>query len=605
MPRKNRSSYDYHVYDADVPLLVERFKREGREIKYRMDGTPSRAQFNPFMETFRFEQKTKKEKEEKEAVLAVKEKLDNLELTPEMMQSVLDRYKKGEITESEAKMTLLYKYKRDPLYMATKLFRDMTIDRAKSNPDGSPVYTPSPKFHQEIVDELLTKKRVAIGAPRGHAKSTLVGFFYVLHQALFELKKNIVIVSATEDLAIRFLRDIKTECEVNKLLIWLFGPQMSDKWSEKEIQLANGCRIYAKGRGGQLRGLKERGTRPDLIILDDLEDSELVRSELRRIDLEDWFNSDVLPTLEPSIGQLVFIGTILHESSLLNRVLDKTLYPDFTTHIYSAIIRDENGVEVTLWPERFSLEMLLGIKESYAQRGQLANFFMEYMNDPMPSEGASFRSEYFQYFDDLPSVSDPYVEHEMVAEMFVDLGGGGLKRTSDDTAMMAVVTDRMTGKVYVEDYVAERMGVDTDRILTTLFRLAEKHDCGKLFLEKTAATNMLVSALERKIAASRKKLRVELITPTRGSGDRRGNMSDGKFQRIAALEAPFKMGEIKMRRWMTKLQEQLLAFPRGQHDDLLDCLAYAYMYAKKQRKNSKQQWKPRHRNGYLNRPLCH
>ena len=49
-------------------------------------------------------------------------------------------------------------------------------------------------------------------------------------------------------------------------------------------------------------------------------------------------------------------------------------------------------------------------------------------------------------------------------------------------------------------------------------------------------------------------------------------MSDAKYQRIAALAGPMKMGTIKLRSWMKELQEQLLAFPRARHDDLADAM---------------------------------
>ena len=362
----------------------------------------------------------------------------------------------------------------------------------------------------------------------------------------------------------------------------------SDKWSEKEIQLANGTRIYAKGRGGQMRGLKERGTRPDLIVVDDLEDSELVRSELRRLDLEDWFNGDVLPTLEPKIGQLIVIGTILHQDSLLNRILNSSLYPDFTTKIYSAITSDPaTGNPVALWPERFSLEKLEEIKSSFIKRGQLSTFFMEYMNDPIPDEGATFKQEYFQFFNELP-------EHT-TKELFIDLGGGSLKKQADDTAMLVFAIDE-SGMMYVEDYIAERMGTDTDLILKHLFDLTTRHNIRKVYIEKTMAVNMLASAIERKMKQAGRYINVEYVTPTRGSGDRRGNMSDGKFQRIAQLEAPFKLGQLKIRPWMTKLMEQLLTFPRGQHDDLPDCLSYGYLYGKKRATSKVKQWIPDYSN---------
>ena len=122
-----------------------------------------------------------------------------------------------------------------------------------------------------------------------------------------------------------------------------------------------------------------------------------------------------------------------------------------------------------------------------------------------------------------------------------------------------------------------------------------------MYIEKTAATNMIRAALERKLLAKRLHLRIEYVAPTRGSADRRGTMSDGKFQRIAAMEAPFKLGVIRIRKWQTKLYEQLLAFPRGKHDDLIDALSYGYMYGQKKKKRKKNQWRPQHRGGYVNR----
>jgi predicted phage terminase large subunit-like protein len=246
--------------------------------------------------------------------------------------------------------------------------------------------------------------------------------------------------------------------------------------------------------------------------------------------------------------------------------------------------------------------MLENIKASYLVRGQLATFFMEYMNDPVSSEGANFKQEYFQYFEELPH-NDPttYETCEYVNEMFVDLGGGGLKRTADPTAMIVISTDTFSGKMYVQDYINEQMGVDTDLILQKLFDLARRYNVRKVYIEKTQAANMLVAALDRKLLETRAQFRVEYVSAPRGVADKRGNMSDGKFQRIAALEAPLKLGEIKIRRWMVVLIEQLLVFPRGQHDDLCDCLAYGYMFAKKKKRVKNNQWIPPSRHGYLNR----
>ena len=59
---------------------------------------------------------------------------------------------------------------------------------------------------------------------------------------------------------------------------------------------------------------------------------------------------------------------------------------------------------------------------------------MEYMNDPIPIESAVFKSEYFQYFDDLPPA------HKLRTEIYIDLGGGGASKNADPTAMIVVAT---------------------------------------------------------------------------------------------------------------------------------------------------------------------
>jgi predicted phage terminase large subunit-like protein len=489
---------------------------------------------------------------------------------------------------------LLVGMRGDVLMFARKMLPDYMMNSVR-NADGSigKEMCESPEFHSEIIELFQKHRNVCIAAPRGHSKSTLTGLFYVLHEALYERKSNIVLVSASEDLAIKFLRDIRTELEFNQRLIWIFGYQKTEKWSEKEIHLKNGCKIYARGRGGQIRGLKEGGNRPDLIIIDDLEDDELVRSEQRRLDLESWFNGDVLPSIEPIVGEVKFIGTILHEDSLLNRVLSDELYPDFVSRKYQAI--SEEGEP--LWPGRFSLEYLNSIKASYISRGQLPQFYMEYMNDPMPIEGAIFTRNNFKFIDVAEEIKG-YTRNEL----FIDLGGGSLKKTADDTAMVVVKTDLESGVMYLDHYIARKYGTDNDAIIKDIFKLVTEHKIGKVYIEKTVASNMLQAALDRAQKERGKSLNIEYIVPPRGSSDRRGNMSDAKYQRIAALADPMKFGKILIRKWMTELMEQLERFPRAKHDDIADALSYAYMFGKRRKKKIKKQYIP-HRGGtgYLRR----
>lgn len=313
-----------------------------------------------------------------------------------------------------------------------------------------------------------------------------------------------------------------------------------------------------------MRGLISGANRPDLIILDDIEDDEQVQSELRRKDLQDWFDGAVMPTVDPKKGQIIFVGTVMHEDALLQQLLNPELYPEFHSARYQAILPDNTS----LWEERHSIEALLAIKEAHAKRFQTARFYMEYMNDPIPEDSAVFRKEYFTNYEELPPT--PYIN-----EVYVDLGGGSVSKHADPTAIIHTI---MTPNhiLYVDNYVNERFGDDAMKIVDTLFQFNTQFRPQRFVIEKTQAANMLKTTLESECARRGVYLNVDYINPTRGSGDRRGKMSDGKYQRIAEMQGAFKMGAIRTRVSHHELHEQLISFPRGTHDDLIDALAYAY-----------------------------
>lgn len=475
------------------------------------------------------------------------------------------KFKSGEVDHHDPAYKTIVKgyYETRFLEFAKIFFPEHVKDSASHE------FTPFSTFHEDLADFLLdpTNLRLAIAAPRGHAKSTFVSFFYILHQSLYQKKKNIVIVSSSEDMAVRFLRRIKTELEHNRSLQFIFGVQKSQKWAETEIILDNGVTINAKGRGAQLRGLISGSHRPDLIVCDDLEDEELVRSEVRRADLAAWFDSTVGPTLEPKTGQLVFIGTILHQDSLLNNVLTK--YKEFKTAKYAALKEDDTP----LWPERFSKDFLHKIREAYIERHQLPQFYMEYMNDPTPEEAAVFHLDQFQFFkdEDLPP------KQHLTIEMAVDLGGGSTRTQADDTAFVVTATDRFN-KVYVLDVWNDTIGTDVDRLLDQFFILHQEHHPQTIIIEKTIATNFLIASLEREQLKRNTFLPLRYVNPPRGSGGAKGTMSDAKFQRISALAAPTRNGLILYRASQHKLFQQAASFPRAKHDDMLDALAYIWMF---------------------------
>ena len=129
---------------------------------------------------------------------------------------------------------------------------------------------------------------VGIAAPRKHAKSTALTHDFVLANVCFQVESHVLVVSATEELALAHLGDIAVELRDNDELRQTFGIKtfQTDSKSEivvvcnpsKDYPLGYTFRIIARGAGQKLRGLKWRGRRPGLIICDDMEEDEQVEN---------------------------------------------------------------------------------------------------------------------------------------------------------------------------------------------------------------------------------------------------------------------------------------------------------------------------------------
>lgn len=171
----------------------------------------------------------------------------------------------------------------------------------------------SPHFHEEL-DEIWSRgvmkgrnplkeakvisrlkgSRQVVAAPRGHAKSTNFTFKDSLHAILYAYKHYILILSDSSEQAEGFLDDIKTELEDNANIIMDFGSLKGDKaWRTGVILTKTDIKAEAIGSGKKVRGRRHRNWRPDLIVLDDIENDENVNTPEQRRKLKNWFDKAV------------------------------------------------------------------------------------------------------------------------------------------------------------------------------------------------------------------------------------------------------------------------------------------------------------------------
>jgi hypothetical protein len=217
----------------------------------------------------------------------------------------------------------------------------------------------SPAFHAQILFEVYKSTFAAVASPRESAKSTIVAFLIPIHAICFKRKRFILIVSNTYSKAAGTLTTIKKEIKDNQ--------QVKDDFPIEIVKDAEGdsvfrhrdgfeTRVLCKGAEqiGSVRGEKYGAYRPDLILIDDLEDDELVRSGERRRNLKDLYDEALVPAGEKGRVQIMAIGTILHDDSLMAKLVSTSEYTEYNKLFFKALNKI-NGDLVFLWPHNWTV----------------------------------------------------------------------------------------------------------------------------------------------------------------------------------------------------------------------------------------------------------
>lgn len=480
---------------------------------------------------------------------------------------------------------------------------------------------PSPPFHQEL-DRLWTEgvlkglvpdgKKVskqinrmhgtkrATAAPRGHAKSTNLTFKDTLHAVLWEYKHYPIIISDSSEQAEGFLESIRTELEENSAIIEDFGELAGAIWRSNVIVTKTGIKIEAVGSGKKIRGRKHKNWRPDLMVLDDIENDENVNTPEQRRKLENWFYKAVSKAGD-DYTDIIYIGTMLHYDSLLAKVMKNPSYrsikykavqsfsasPLWTRweEIYTDLDNDSHEADAlayfekhkeamladtsVLWEEKLSYYDLMIIKVSEGE----ASFNSELQNEPINPDDCLFNEEWFEYYN--PFEVD-FSQPQFLFFGFVD-PSLGKNRKSDFSAIITLALDTVTGYKYIADADVERRHPDViiNDILQKALWLEKQY--GKTYKAFGVETVQFQWFLKEALAKESARRRIYLpIVEVPQSSD--------KVLRITTLQPEIKNKYIRFQKKQKRLLDQLKYFPMADHDDGPDALEGVNALCSKPRK---------------------
>ena len=408
---------------------------------------------------------------------------------------------------------------------------------------------------EAAVPEMVAVPAV-VAAPREFAKTTVCTFGYVLHQICFGRRRFIIIGSDTEDLASDLTCYLYLELLYNERLQQDFGELAKANRKVDDFVTLNDIRVKARGRGQRLRGLKHKQWRPDLIILDDLENDLNVRNPEIVEQILDWVKSAVYPSLDPG-GNLMIIGTILKWRSALHLMLTSPEEP--YCHFQRRIYRALRGDGSSLWEARHPVSRL---KLQKQLMGTVA-FNREKMNEPV-SEKGFFREEWIHYYH-----PDILKDRDLVVVGFFDpsLETGA---ASDYKACVTVGWDRQEMVFYVMDAFIQKTTLE--QTLRAIYNRHQEYSYQVLGVEDNLFQRLLLKEFDR-LGQERGQ-----ILPLKGVTHR-----IAKETRVASLSFLMERGKIRFIRGHSDqelLIEQLLYFPsRTLHDDGPDALEGAVRLA--------------------------
>ena len=409
------------------------------------------------------------------------------------------------------------------------------------------------KLFEEIAEG--KRKRVIVNIAPRHGKSELISYlapawFLGKHPA-----KKVIMASHTADLAVNFGRRVRNlvGSDSYKDIFPDVSLQADSKSASRWGTNFNG-EYFAIGVGGALAG---RGA--DLFIIDDPhseQDAKLGKPDVF-LPAWEWFQSGPLQRLMPG-GAIIVVMTRWSKLDLTGQIVDQMIkndeVDDWEVVEFPAIL-EQDGEEVPLWPEFWSLDELKSRRAALDIRYWNA----QYLQNPVSEEGALIKREWWNIWEEENPPSCEFI--------IMTLDAAQEKNNRADYNALT------TWGVFMNEETNNYNIVLLDAIKQRL----EFPELKELCLEEYKSWEPDAFVVEKKSNGA------ALYQEFRRMGIPVGEFTPGKGQdkisRVNAVSDLFNSGIVWApdRRWAHEVIEECNDFPSGANDDLVDATTLALM----------------------------
>jgi len=431
---------------------------------------------------------------------------------------------------------------------------------------------PFAPFHFEMFSDIKDLmgggiKELAWIAFRESAKTSISKIF-LLWLIAFKKRSYLNIDSFDKENAERILFDIVLEMQVNKRFRQDFGELFNAKKSSSEVSQKrinnfvtnNGVRVEAHSTQESVRGRIHGHQRPDFLLLDDFETSKTKDSEA--------YTSGIIKHMKEfqagldGNARILYLGNYITEFGSVQSLIDRSAHDKNLRIRMIPVI--ENG-EPT-WKAKYTMtdEEAIGTEkislESKKRSLGSTDFNAEMMNQPIDEETQEFKKELF------------------ISISWEDVLA---KRTRNFITVDTAVSERAEGDFtgIVRNYVdsenkwhlrASQHKFSPKDLIDLLFVLYKEDRPEKIGIEKTIYLQAIKPFLDEEC---RKRGIFLPIVELEHAQINKHTRIRGMLPRYESKSVFHIKGEC------SKLEEELLRFPRSVHDDVMDAAAYQVQIA--------------------------
>lgn len=405
--------------------------------------------------------------------------------------------------------------------------------------------------------------------PRGSLKSSAITVGYAIQRIIKNGDVRILITNEVYENAKKFLDEIKSHFESNQILIEIYGDMVdSRRWTKEEITVSTRHTVYKEPTVsiGSL-GVLKVGMHYDVILIDDwVSENNIGTKDMMEYVIKQY--KLALSLLQPD-GIIVVIGTRWHFNDLYNFLENNE------KHRFNVFKRGAYNPDGSLFfPQKLDEKFL---NDQRLSQGSFV-FSCQYLNDPIDEETAHFKKSWIRHYhvtdygffkpSEKPDVTNIMAKAEdekfykldnMNVTMCIDPSSG----VSKDYTGITVTAIDPKNRVFVLE--AFRRKLTPPALLNLIFEYNEKYRDLQIGIEYAAMQVTLKYMIHDEMERRGKTFYIRPFETT---------YTKSKENRIKSLTYRFEFGTIFLLPEHEDLVDEILRFPVGNFDDILDSLVY-------------------------------